>query len=41
MALERASWWHSQGGNLPQIFDPWSMDENKEVPSVWDNHDNS
>jgi len=27
MALERASWWHSQGGALPQIFDPWSMEE--------------
>ena len=30
MGLERASWWHLQGGNLPQIFDPWSisMEEN-------------
>lgn len=27
MALERASWWQSQGGALPQIFDPWSMEE--------------
>lgn len=27
MALERASWWHSQGGTLPQIFDPWAMEE--------------
>jgi phage terminase large subunit-like protein len=26
MALERASWWQSQGGSLPQIFDPWSME---------------
>jgi len=25
MGLERASWWHLQGGNLPQIFDPWSI----------------
>jgi len=39
MALERASWWHSQGGNIPQIFDPWSIG-NAEVPSVFDNHDN-
>lgn len=23
MALERASWWQSQGGFLPVIFDPW------------------
>ena len=37
MALERASWWHSQGGSLPQVFDPWSIDS--EVPSVWSNHD--
>ena len=29
MALERASWWQSQGGALPQIFDPFSM----EVPN--------
>ena len=28
MALERASWHHSQGGNLPQVFDPWSLEEN-------------
>ena len=28
MALERASWHHSQGGTLPQIFDPWSLEEN-------------
>lgn len=41
MALERAAWWQTQGGSLPQIFDPWSIDENKEVPSVWDNHDNN
>ena len=33
MGLERASWWHSQGGNLPQIYDLWA--ENEEVPSVW------
>lgn len=39
MALERAAWWHSQGGALPQIFDPWSM--SKESPSVWSNFDNS
>ena len=26
MALERASWWQSQGGALPQIFDPFSME---------------
>ena len=26
MALERASWWHSQGGNLPMIFDPWASE---------------
>ena len=30
MALERASWWQSQGGALPQIFDPFSM----EVPDA-------
>lgn len=30
MALERASWWHSQGGALPQVFDPWAMEENDE-----------
>lgn len=23
MALERAAWWHQQGGFLPPIFDPW------------------
>ena len=40
MGLERAVWWHSQGGALPQVFDPWSMEES-EVPSVWSNHDNS
>ena len=39
MALERASWWHSQGGNIPQIFDPWSMGDQEEVPSVW-SHNN-
>jgi phage terminase large subunit-like protein len=33
MGLERASWWHSQGGNIPQIYDLWA--ENEEVPSVW------
>lgn len=37
MALERAAWWHSQGASLPQVFDPWSI--NEEVPSVWSNHD--
>lgn len=26
MALERAAWWHSQGGNLPQVFDPWNTE---------------
>jgi len=26
MALERASWWHSEGGSMPQIFDPFSME---------------
>jgi hypothetical protein len=39
MALERASWWQSQGGAISQIFDPWSIGE-QEVPSVFDNHDN-
>ena len=39
MALERAAWWHSQGGSLPAVFDPWSLSEG-EVPSVWANHDN-
>ena len=39
MALERAAWWQSQGGSLPQVFDPWSL--NKEIPSVWSNHDNN
>jgi phage terminase large subunit-like protein len=39
MALERAAWWQSQGGNISQIFDPWSIGE-QEVPSVFDNHDN-
>ena len=33
MALERASWWNSQGGALPQIFDPWS----EESANVWAN----
>ena len=28
MALERAVWWHAQGGNLPMIFDPWTMEDN-------------
>lgn len=41
MALERAAWWQTQGGNLPQIFDPWSIGENKEVPSVFNNFDNN
>lgn len=27
MALERAAWWQGQGGYLPQVFDPWSMEE--------------
>lgn len=40
MGLERAVWWHSQGNALPQVFDPWSMDEG-EVPSVWSNHNNN
>jgi phage terminase large subunit-like protein len=40
MALERAAWWHSQGGVLPQIFDLWSASNQEEVPSVWSNHDN-
>ena len=39
MALERAAWHHSQGGALPQVFDPWSIGE-AEVPSVWSDHDN-
>lgn len=39
MALERAAWWQSQGGSLPQVFDPWSI--NEEIPSVWSNHDNN
>ena len=38
MALERAAWWQSQGGSLPQVFDPWSISE--EIPSVWSNFDN-
>lgn len=38
MALERAAWWQTQSGNLPQIFDPWSLQE-EEIPSVWSNHD--
>lgn len=25
MGLERGSWWQLQSGNLPQIFDPWSI----------------
>ena len=28
MALDRAAWWHQQGGFLPAIFDPWSTGEN-------------
>lgn len=28
MALERASWWASQGDYLPPLFDPWSDDTN-------------
>ena len=40
MALERAAWWQTQSGNLPQVFDPWSLQE-EEVPSVWSNHNNS
>jgi phage terminase large subunit-like protein len=39
MALERAAWWQTQSGNLPQVFDPWSLSET-EIPSVWSNHDN-
>ena len=27
MALDRAAWWHQQGGFLPSIFDPWSEGE--------------
>lgn len=30
MALERAVWWHSQGGALPQVFDPWATEESDE-----------
>ena len=30
MALERAAWWQSQGGSLPQVFDPFTM----EVPNA-------
>jgi phage terminase large subunit-like protein len=41
MALERAYWWHSQGGNLPQVFDPWSNPEKQEVPSVWSDYNNN
>ena len=26
MGLERAVWWHQQGGFLPPIFDPWGDD---------------
>jgi len=40
MALERAAWWQTQSGNLPQVFDPWSMGE-EEIPSVWSNHDDN
>ena len=40
MGLERAVWWNQQGNALPQVFDPWSMDEG-EVPSVWSNHNNN
>jgi len=40
MGLERAAWWHSQGGSLPPLFDPWSIGES-EVPSVWSDHDNN
>lgn len=31
MALERAAWWHQQGGFLPPIFDPWG--DNNEIVS--------
>lgn len=24
MALDRAAWWHQQGGFLPAVFDPWN-----------------
>jgi phage terminase large subunit-like protein len=27
MGLERAVWHHTQGGALPQIYDPWSLEE--------------
>jgi len=27
MGLERASWHHTQGASLPDIFDPWSIEE--------------
>ena len=30
MALERAAWWQSQGGSLPQIFDPFTMEASDE-----------
>jgi phage terminase large subunit-like protein len=40
MALERAAWWQTQSGNLPQVFDPWSLAE-AEIPSVWSNHDDN
>lgn len=28
MGLERAAWWHSQGGALPMVFDPWAEEGN-------------
>ena len=37
MALERAAWWQVQGGALPQVFDPWSLE--KEASSVLTNFD--
>jgi phage terminase large subunit-like protein len=27
MGFERAAWWVSQGGSIPMVFDPWSMED--------------
>jgi phage terminase large subunit-like protein len=34
MALERAAWWQSQGGSLPQVFDPWAGEEKQDVSGL-------
>ena len=34
MALERAAWWQSQGGALPQVFDPWAGEEKQDVSGL-------